>query len=180
MPRVHRLRIGLTLGMALLISPLLASCGASSDEGSAAANVEASASDMADSLVITDGWVKAATDGMTGVFGVLENQSTELVVLEGAEGSFGHMFELHETVPGASGSTMMQAMDGALEIPASASHELVPGGDHIMVMDLTGPLISGDEVTVSLLFADQSRLEVPLVIKDYAGAQEVYVPDEDK
>lgn len=180
MHRIHRFRLGIALSVALLAAPSLAACGASPGGGSTQVAAELPAAGMAGSVELTDGWVKAAENGMTGVFGVLENQGTEPVILEGAEGSFGHVFELHETVPGTSGSTMMQAMEGGVEIPVGGTHGLLPGGEHIMVMDLVGPLDSGDEVSVTLLFADQSRLEVPLVIKDYAGAQEVYVPDEEK
>ncbi|MGU3502780.1 copper chaperone PCu(A)C [Mycobacterium sp. C31M] len=130
---------------------------------------------MADQVAIEEQWAAATDDGMAALFGTLTNAGgTEARVTSGTSPAAG-MVELHEVV-GEAGSKTMQAKDGGLVIPPGGSHELVPGGDHVMLMDLTGPLAPGAEVTVTLAFEDGSTLPVTAQVRDFAGANEEYQP----
>ena len=84
------------------------------------------------------------------------------------------MLELHETVENESGAMIMREIEGGFVIPAGETLDLVPGGNHIMLMDLTDPLAAGEEVTFTLTFSDDSSYEFTAPVKDYAGANENY------
>ena len=123
---------------------------------------------------ITDGWVKAADSGMSAAFGELENSGTEDVTVVSATSAASSELELHETVANESGEMVMRAKESGFTIPAGGSLDLAPGGNHIMLMDLTAPIVAGDEVTVTLTFSDDSTTEFTVPARDYAGANENY------
>lgn len=154
---------------ALLFSaPLLAGCAGDADSGS-----EASAAPSSNHPVeLQDGWAKANED-MTGVFGTLENHGDDDLVLESASSPAAGSVELHETTTSA-GSATMRAIEGGFEIPAGGALELEPGGDHIMFMEMPEPILAGDEVALTLRFDNGTSLELSVLVKDTAGAQEDY------
>lgn len=84
------------------------------------------------------------------------------------------MLQLHETVANDAGEMVMQEKQGGFVIPAGGSFDLEPGGNHIMLMDLTAPLAAGDETTFTLTFSDDSTYEFTAPVKDYSGANENY------
>ena len=129
----------------------------------------------AESVTVTDQWVKAAPTGMTALFGTLKNSGRGEVVVESATSPAAGMVELHEVV-GEAGSTTMRPKEGGFSIPAGGTHLLVPGGDHILLMDLKQPLQVGTDVAVTLTFTDGSTLPVSAQVRDFSGAQENYQP----
>lgn len=133
----------------------------------------------ADGVTITDAWVKSAETGMSAAFGELANTGTEDVTVVSATTEASSMIELHETVENDSGEMVMREKDGGFIIPAGGSFMLEPGGNHIMLMDLTAPLVAGDDVTFTLTFADDSTLQFTAPVKDYSGANETYEGDEE-
>lgn len=130
-----------------------------------------------DGVIVSDSWVKSVDEGMTAAFAILENTSDAAVTLVAASTEAAAAVELHETVTDADGASMMQEVDGGFAIPAGGSFTLEPGGNHLMMMGVTEPLIAGDDVTLTLEWADGSTQTVIAVVKDYAGAQEEYSPD---
>ncbi|MCD0443679.1 copper chaperone PCu(A)C [Glycomyces sp. A-F 0318] len=156
---------------ALLGLGLLAACGTEPDADEAAETAEATA---AESVVITDAWVKTTEEDMTALFGVLENASGTEAHLVSAESDLGTV-ELHEVVEAGGAMVMQEVPDGFL-VPAEGEHELTPGGDHIMLMGLAAPVVAGDEVAVTLRFEDGSELAVTAVAKDFEGGDEEYRP----
>ncbi|MFD5864937.1 copper chaperone PCu(A)C [Agromyces sp. NPDC127015] len=133
----------------------------------------AAAAPGASSVVVEEAWIKAADDGMTALFGDVVNGGDGDLVLVGAVTDAAESAELHETV-GSDGAMLMREKDGGFPIPAGETLTLEPGADHVMLMGLGGPLLAGDEVTVTLEFDDGSTLEVTAPVKDYAGANEQY------
>jgi len=127
-----------------------------------------------DTLSVTDAWVKAADTGMSGAFGILENSGTEDVTVVSAESPAASMLELHETVPSDTGDMVMRKKEDGFVVPAGGTLELAPGGNHIMLMALTGPINAGDEITVILTLSDGSTHEFTAAAKDYSGANETY------
>jgi len=149
------------------------SAGASAPAGSGDPAASAATEDVSTHPVrLTGGWAKAG-DGMTGVFGTLENRGDQDLVLTSVESPAAGMIQLHETSASGASATMREVEDG-FAIPAGGSFALEPGGDHIMFMDLAEPLLAGDEVPLELRFDDGSTLEVSVLVKDFAGAQENY------
>jgi copper(I)-binding protein len=126
-------------------------------------------------VTVADQWVKAAPSGMTAVFGTLKNSGAKEVTVVSASSPVAGEVELHEVV-GQPGSTTMRPKDDGFAIPGGGSHVLAPGGDHIMLMDLKGPLQAGAEVEVTLSFNDGSSLPFSAQVRDFEGAAENYQP----
>lgn len=141
---------------------------------SAAADAVGAAGEAQASVALTDGWAKAAETGMTAVFGSLENTGSVDLVVVAVETDAAQSAELHETVDDGSGTMTMREKDGGFPIAAGDHLHLEPGGNHIMLLGLTAPLLAGDEVAVEISFDDGSTLEATVPVKDYEGANESY------
>jgi len=161
--------------LALAAAAALALTSCTSAEPTAAAS--AANERAADAITVSDGWVKAAEEGMTSTFAVLENASDEDVQVVAVSSDASASAELHETVEDANGQMVMQRVEGGFTIPAGGSFEFTPAGNHLMLMDLSNPLTAGQQVAFTFEFSDGSTLEFSAVVKDYAGANENYVPE---
>ncbi|MFV0451106.1 MAG: copper chaperone PCu(A)C [Propioniciclava sp.] len=165
------------LSTALLVPALaLAATGCVSEappSGTATAT-SAPAGEEASTFAVTDAWVKATDEGMTGAFGVLSNSGDRDIQVIGATSDAAGMVELHEVVENDDGEMTMREKTGGFLIPAGSEHTLEPGADHVMLMQLTDPLEAGDEVTITLSFADGSTADVTATVKDFSGANETY------
>ena len=67
--------------------------------------------------------------------------------------------ELHEMSTAGGVMTMAEMTDG-LPLPAGEVTALQPGGNHIMLMQVTAPLAEGDTVDLALTFADAAPVTV--------------------
>lgn len=123
----------------------------------------------ADALTVSDAWAKSADSGMTAAFATLTNDADHDVVITGAHSVASARVELHEVANGS-----MREVDGGFTVPAHGSLTLEPGGLHLMFIDLGAPLVAGDEVTITVEFADGSARDLNAVVKDFAGANEDY------
>lgn len=158
---------------ALVAVLALAGCGGSP---SPAADASPSTAAGAAALTIKDPWVKAAAAGeMTAAFGTLVNGTGADVTVVGATSPVSTM-ELHEMTM-KDGAMVMQPKEGGFAIAAGGTHELSPGGDHLMLMSPTEEIVAGDEVSFTLTLADGSTVPFTAVAKPYTGAQESYAPD---
>lgn len=127
-----------------------------------------------DVVTIDDAWVKSADEGMSAAFGTLVNSGDDDVTVVSVTSDASTMLELHETVENEAGEMVMREIDGGFVIPAGGELALEPGGNHIMLMDLTAPLTAGDQATFTLTFSDDSTYEFAAPVKDYSGANENY------
>jgi copper(I)-binding protein len=156
----------------------LAGCGGNASD-SAAATTESPAAPSpaaaATTLTIKDPWVKAAKAGtMTAAFGVLVNSTGADVTITGAE-SPASPLELHEMAM-KDGKMVMQPKEGGFVVKAGASHELAPGGDHLMLMNPAAEIKAGDEVSFTFTLADGSTVPFTAIAKPFVGAEESYDP----
>ncbi|MEU5964094.1 copper chaperone PCu(A)C [Micromonospora parva] len=153
-----------------------AGCGSSDSPATAQAgpSVSTSADPDAGVLGIRDPWVKAADTGMTAAFGTLVNDGDSDVTVTGATTSLSPM-ELHEMAM-KDGAMVMRQKQGGIVIKAGSTHALEPGGDHLMLMNLSRPVRAGDELTFTLTFADGRTQQFRAVAKPFTGAQESYAP----
>ncbi|MCF0095647.1 copper chaperone PCu(A)C [Micromonospora sp. MH99] len=149
-------------------------CGSSDPSSAAQPSPSVSAGSPAGVVTIRDPWVKAADKGMTAAFGTLVNDGDTDVTLTSAATSASPM-ELHEMTM-KDGKMVMQQKQGGIVIKARSTHTLEPGGDHLMLMDLTTPVQAGDELTFTLTFADGRTQQFTAVAKPFTGAQESYAP----
>lgn len=172
------------LGAAALAVSLSA-CGTnqdttSDDAESAPSSTSAAPTEEASSISMSDPWVKAAPDGMTAAFGTLVNDSDQDVLVTSATSDITSMMELHETVENDDGAMAMQPKEGGFTIAAGDTHELSPGGDHLMIMDLTKRLSPGEIVTITLAMEDGSTTDIEATVKKFTGADEEYQGNEEE
>ncbi len=170
----------------------LSACGGSGD--SAATTTTPAASDSSAStpaapggsatptqsgpVMVSDQWAKAIPDlaaaKMTGVFATLKNTTDQPITIVSAKNSVSAHTELHETVT-VDGQPRMQPVKDGFTIEPGQTRELKPGGDHVMVMQMTKPLAVGDELTITLTTKDNQTIEFTAVARAFTGANETYV-----
>lgn len=131
---------------------------------------------MASSVTLEDPWASAADSGMTAVFGTLTNVGDDVVRIVGGESPAAGRVEIHEIAADGGTGKVMRPKEGGITIAPHGTHDLVPGGDHLMLMDLRAPLQPGTDVAVTLTFEDGSPLPVAAQVRDFAGGNEEYSP----
>ncbi|KAA9156415.1 copper chaperone PCu(A)C [Microbacterium lushaniae] len=164
--RSTRTRLGILVAAAALT---LTGCASTISEAADTTTVAAG-----DAVSISDAWVKSAESGMSAGFGELTNDSDNEVTVVSASTEASAMLELHETVENENGEMVMRHIEGGFVIPANGSITLEPGGNHIMLIDLTAPLAAGEEVKFTLTFSDDTTYDFTAPVKDYFGANETY------
>lgn len=127
-------------------------------------------------IVVSDPWIKAADSGMTAAFAVLENTGGGEARLVSVASPASTLMEIHEITTTADGNATMRPKDGGVTIAGHSSHLLEPGGDHLMLMELTEPITTGTEVEFTLTFADGSTTEFTAPARDFVGNNEEYQP----
>jgi copper(I)-binding protein len=86
-------------------------------------------------------------------------------VLVSADADVCGAVELHETVMN-DGVMQMQHLPAGIPIQAGAVVALEPGGMHIMCLDKNADLVSGESVSVTLVFGTASSQVVEFEIRD--------------
>ncbi|WP_347587931.1 copper chaperone PCu(A)C [Acrocarpospora sp. B8E8] len=163
-----------------LIAITLSGCGS---EPTAAAPAAASPAAVitpapAPTLSIVDPWVKTTKEGMTAAFGTLVNDTDADVVVVSGASPLSPKIELHEVVDN-DGKMIMRPKEGGFTIPARSSHQLQPGGDHIMLMGVTEEVKPGAQIEFTLTLKDGGTVTFTAVGKDFAGGKEDYQPGMD-
>lgn len=106
---------------------------------------------------IDNAWVRATVQGQkaTGAFMQLTAlQATKLVAVSTPAAG---VAEIHEMK--IDGGVMKMRAVATLDLPASQSVELKPGGYHLMLMDLKAPLVKDGSVALTLTFRDAKGVE---------------------
>lgn len=115
-------------------------------------------------LHINDAFARAVPPGQanSAAFMTLNNHGKHDVRLVSAQSNVSEVTELH-THTEVDGVMQMRQID-EITVPAGGTTELKPGGLHIMLIGLTQPLAEGDQVELTLNFADGSekQLQVPV------------------
>jgi hypothetical protein len=115
-------------------------------------------------LVFADAWVRALPPGMgmTAGFGTIRNTGTgDIEITAFSSREFGDV-SLHRTEMSDGVSRMREVP--SLQVPASSSVELAPGGYHLMLMKPLAALREGQPVMVEMTAADGRvfRFELPV------------------
>ncbi|MFP8833009.1 copper chaperone PCu(A)C [Hydrogenophaga sp. XSHU_21] len=99
---------------------------------------------------VQDAWARAtvASQSATGAF--MKLTAPENTRLVEASSPVAGIVEIHEMR--MEGDVMRMRAVTALPLAAGQTVELKPGGYHVMLMDLKGPLKAGDTVPLSLVF----------------------------
>jgi periplasmic copper chaperone A len=125
-------------------------------------------------IIIEDVWVRASeysakAGGMTGVFAKITNRGDKTITLIGGITDAAKMVQTHEVVDGT-----MQEKKGGIEIHVGQTVTLQPGGLHIMLMNLTSPIVVGDKIDFTFKFDKADPQTFTLTAKESAGGDETY------
>ncbi|MCW8889275.1 MAG: copper chaperone PCu(A)C [Sedimenticola sp.] len=119
----------------------------------------------AESVMVADAYVRAVPPGQpnSASFMVIKNHSSESFALVGAESAVAKALELHTHTMKDGMMRMRQVKQ--IELPAGDVVKLQPGGLHVMVIGLQQKLVPGEQVDMTLVFSDGSKLalKVPVV-----------------
>lgn len=111
-------------------------------------------------------WVRAAVPGQQGTGAFMKLTAPRATQLVGVATPVAGTAEVHEMK--MEGDVMRMRAVPRLDLPAGQTVELKPGGFHLMLMDLKGPVTAGSTVPVTLVFRDasgaESRLELQVPV----------------
>ncbi|MGC1503032.1 MAG: copper chaperone PCu(A)C [Sulfitobacter sp.] len=121
---------------------------------------------FAGEITIKDAYIRSSTPtSKTGAaFLMLKNGRDADDRLVAASSDVAKRVELHTHKDAGNGVMQMVEIEGGIAVPAGGMHLLQRGGDHIMFMGLTGPLVQGQEVTVILTFEKAGEVEVVIPV----------------
>jgi periplasmic copper chaperone A len=110
-------------------------------------------------------WTRPAPAGATGGgFLVIRNGGSTPVTLVSARTPAARSVSLHQTTV-TGGIARMSALPRGLTVAAGATTALAPGGYHLMLEGLTGPLIAGGRAPLTLVFSNGQTVQVELDIQ---------------
>lgn len=105
-------------------------------------------------VVVSHGWARATVPGQTGGAAFFSIASDHPVRVVGVSTPVAKFAELHQM--STTGSTMtMRKIDG-IDVGAGATVELTPGGMHVMLFELSQPLVAGQHFTLNLALKEPS------------------------
>ena len=117
-------------------------------------------------ITIMDPYARSASPAAKSGAAFMEimNSGAEDDRLIGAASEAAAKVELHTHEDADDGVMRMMEVEEGFPIPAGGSHRLERGGDHVMMMGLTGPMEQGDSVAITLTFekAGDMVVEVPV------------------
>lgn len=138
-----------------LIAPMLAACGEPSAE--------------AGGLEIADAWARASATQTSAAYLTIENRTGEDDTLLEVRSPVAERVEIHDMTM----EDMVMRMRKLDNLPVAAGErvELAPGGKHIMLIGLSGPLEEGASVPLTLVFekAGEIVIEAPVRAAGHSG-----------
>jgi len=122
-------------------------------------------------LVITQAWSRATPGGakVGGGYLTIENKGTVPDRLIGGSSDAAGKVEVHEMTMN-NGVMTMRPLEKGLTIEPGKTVKLAPGGFHLMLMDLKGPLKQGDKLPITLEFEKAGKVQISLDVQA-VGAQ---------
>jgi copper(I)-binding protein len=138
-----------------LIAPLLAACGESSSE--------------AGGIELRDAWARASATQTSAAYLTIENRTGEDDTLLEVRSPVAERVEIHDMTMEDMVMRMRKLDD--LPVAAGESVSLAPGGKHIMLIGLSGPLEEGASVPLTLVFekAGEMAVEAPVRAAGHGG-----------
>lgn len=106
---------------------------------------------------------------VSAAFMQLTNSSQQAIQLVSASSPAAEVVELHTHTHHQGVMQMRQV--AAIEIAANSTTSLEPGGLHLMLINLTQPLVEGQKVAIQLTFSDASQLNLEVPVEKITGAK---------
>lgn len=173
--------------LAVAAASALALAGCSNDANNGESD-KAAGGDQASTIELANGYCKAKGEhtgdvdhggheghgentDMTACFGDVTNNGDSAVTITGWTSTAfddGARFEIHEVVDGK------MAAKEKITIEPGATHQLAPGGEHLMVLDAHKALEAGSKVAVVLELEDGSEYTVDLPVNEQPAGNEDY------
>ncbi len=117
-------------------------------------------------LDVADAWSRPAIGPNGAVYLTIEGGEADTALSRAsAPAAVAATVEIHQTVirdDGAMGMTEIPQV----EIPAGSTVMMVPGGLHVMLLDLAEPLELGDTFDMTLTFDDGAELITTVEVRD--------------
>ena len=115
---------------------------------------------------VEDAWARPSMgmDRAGAAYLVVVNDTGQADALLRASSPAAATVELHETSADASGQMAMHPV-ARIELPAAGRVALEPGGLHVMLIDLTGDLVAGQEIELTLDFEHAPDLVVTAAVR---------------
>lgn len=128
------------------------------------------AAGMADQISVGDPYVRQAPPGAmaTGAFMTIRNSGKQEVRIVSASNPASAVTELHTHLNEGGVMKMRQVKD--ILVPAGGEAVLKPGGLHVMLIDMKGPLSAGDTVPITLKLEDGSSKEIGAIVRNPASS----------
>jgi periplasmic copper chaperone A len=124
-------------------------------------------------LKVSNVWARTSpTEASNGaLYLTVKNTGSETNALVGVKvpSSVATEAQLHETKVDASGTMAMSEVD-QIDLPGNTTVTLKPGGFHVMLMELAGPLKKGQTFKVTLQFESGRNQTVKATVKNTAGS----------
>ncbi|MEM6758644.1 MAG: copper chaperone PCu(A)C [Pseudomonadota bacterium] len=117
-------------------------------------------------MMVMDPYARAASPAAKSgaAFMVLHNMGDTDDRLIAASTAAAARVELHTHIENSDGVMQMREVEGGFAVPAGEKHALARGGDHVMLMGLTGPLSQGDAIEVTLTFEQAGDVVITIPV----------------
>jgi periplasmic copper chaperone A len=108
-------------------------------------------------VTVESAWVRASVPGQQATGAFMRITAKEPTQLVGVSTPAAGVADVHEMK--MEGDVMRMRPAGAIDLPAGKPFELKPGGYHLMLQDLKGPLKAGGTVPLTLVFRNAKGAE---------------------
>ena len=117
-------------------------------------------------LDVSEAWSRPALGPNGAVYLTIEGGDAD-TALSGVSASseIADKVQIHQTVVRADG-TMAMTRIAEVEVPASSTVMMIPGGMHVMLVDLAEPLELGDTFDMTLTFDNGTELTTTVEVRD--------------
>lgn len=134
----------------------------------AAAPANPAGATQASQVTVEGAWVRAVPPGAgtTAFFATLDNGAPTQSRLVAARTDAAANVELHTHLQ-EDGVMKMRKVEG-LDLPGTDHLHLAPGADHIMLIGMSKDLAEGEMVSLELVFADESTVQVKAPVRKEA------------
>jgi len=114
-------------------------------------------------IVVSDPWARASVTATGAAYLTLENAGEADDALVAVRSNVAEKAEIHDMT--MDGMVMRMRKLERLALPAGETVRLAPGGLHIMLIRLHGPLAEGDAVPLTLVFETAGEIEVSAAVQ---------------
>jgi periplasmic copper chaperone A len=174
------------LALVAIVGAGVGACG-DDDDRSAGSGTDADGEQVEVTVDVSEAWARSSPPGVTSgaAYMTIESAAGDQLVGALVPSDIAATVELHETVVGegqdaaemeghetattdGTGTAMTMRQVSDVDLPSGAEVAFGPGGLHMMLIDLAGPLESGSSFELTLIFATAAPKTVSVDVRDEA------------